>query len=765
VPTNDRPSDERGDTVLTKFTLSPPDRRQMVCRVVPDPSGWDDESESSSGSDAQPPIPMSEVIAIQWPIVKYQACIILGATALVAITMFCRLLVTISCAGNVEGIIFPNVIWHSLWDYGTLCFFGSIFTKYLVSSVFRPCVLPDLLAMNIIVTIWPIGMVVFMYIILTVLKDPGKKIVARVASSILYFFIFYLVIRRTNINCKVPNFMVDKVQYLKENAMSVVQFARFSVVFGVGYYSCLFFASKIFGTCVDMVKEATKNEETGETNALFASGVEILLVFAFYSFIIPLWSKCLSREAHRVLMLRTLRGLEKSKSEKTFYFGSSGQQTESYSEHLADDKSLADPDTRRNFENFYMKAISFINFMLDLTRYAYGRGVLFELSRPEVFLLLSLKDICYHIWNFGFKHSDWILVFTMKIFSPNAFGNISRFWKTCATIVQVVANFSQLKSLTRCWTIPFDYASAKGRADEKTKFGVKLSFCNMAVFVKNLPDSFAEDLEFIKRHGQYRSLNVDIDKCSESERNSNMGERKKGGGRGLIDASNLMNYDPQSEGHQMSGDDDGEDRIDKETLGFASKKEKQLPPGVGTILDTIEEEPPVSDIEKKIFLDVVNITQMQIYLRFQIRSTAKMFTSFIFIAIPLILGLTSAKNHPNYASFDLSKPTKESNQYLLAMITFFVMDFSEYMYMTTFLIRNAKCGKEQVTLFRNQISQGHTLKIMLFFAAFSGVFLFQTKFDPHHDVVLQSIKANNVLADTDPTTWAWKDVYSFCGWT
>jgi hypothetical protein len=57
-------------------------------------------------------------------------------------------------------------------------------------------------------------------------------------------------------------------------------------------------------------------------------------------------------------------------------------------------------------EVFVERSTLVINLLLDLTRYVYGRGVLFKVSSLVVFCLLLLKDTVYQFWHFGFKYTE-----------------------------------------------------------------------------------------------------------------------------------------------------------------------------------------------------------------------------------------------------------------------------------------------------------------------------------------------------------------------
>ena len=102
-----------------------------------------------------------------------------------------------------------------------------------------------------------------------------------------------------------------------------------------------------------------------------------------------------------------------------------------------------------------------MNLLFDVVRYVYGRGVLFKLSSLSVFFLILGKDFFYQMWHFGFKYSDWILAFQIKIFHPgNLLSNskIPKLYKWTARIVSGYANAAEpFKWITRIWEPVCDY--------------------------------------------------------------------------------------------------------------------------------------------------------------------------------------------------------------------------------------------------------------------------------------------------------------------
>ena len=52
------------------------------------------------------------------------------------------------------------------------------------------------------------------------------------------------------------------------------------------------------------------------------------------------------------------------------------------------------------------RAMLYVNLLIDLVRFALGRGILFSLKGYHIFFAILFKDFCYHAWHFGIKHSE-----------------------------------------------------------------------------------------------------------------------------------------------------------------------------------------------------------------------------------------------------------------------------------------------------------------------------------------------------------------------
>lgn len=168
------------------------------------------------------------------------------------------------------------------------------------------------------------------------------------------------------------------------------------------------------------------------------------------------------------------------------------------------------------------------NWAMDITRFIYGRGLLFKLSSLIMFFVMLFKDSLYQLWHFGFKYTTWVLIFTIKIFHRNGreLKDLENSWyMTIAKIVERCVKFFGIsKALARCWEPVCDFAlleydrqqremiGAKHLEEEKnqatlseqllrlstdsaTSVGLRINFANVSIRVINLPEKFRTIIE------------------------------------------------------------------------------------------------------------------------------------------------------------------------------------------------------------------------------------------------------------------------------
>jgi hypothetical protein len=93
-------------------------------------------------------------------------------------------------------------------------------------------------------------------------------------------------------------------------------------------------------------------------------------------------------------------------------------------------------------EVFVERSSLVINLLLDLTRYVYGRGVLFKVSSLVVFCLLLFKDTAYQFWHFGFKYTEEYVSFVLKVFHPHGRDSLQGFWRTAGQYIEYFVRFA-----------------------------------------------------------------------------------------------------------------------------------------------------------------------------------------------------------------------------------------------------------------------------------------------------------------------------------
>lgn len=137
---------------------------------------------------------------------------------------------------------------------------------------------------------------------------------------------------------------------------------------------------------------------------------------------------------------------------------------------------------------------------------------------------------------------------------------------------------------------------------------------------------------------------------------------------------------------------------------------------------------PVSAKELELLAGVVNAFQSHIFLRYQIRAIAKLFTSLIFLFGPMMASFTESKELAGYEETDLvANPT-----YLHAGLTFFVVDVMEWAGLTFGIhYRSTKNIHEKVDLYRQLVFKAALVPFLIIVcASLSGVFMFNVIWNP-----------------------------------
>ena len=300
---------------------------------------------------------------------KIQALTILCCLPVLA---FCQLKNAVPCSSEWVGKSIPDFTFMIFFEYGL---FFSITTVSIVCGLVN-CFFPPDMALSR----WQIVALFLSYFLIIVggklmivrsnksnpsLSDTNtldsRMKIPRIAAAfalVLSQSLFMYLNGRRNTQLLNLSVMRERDWRLVKNCIS------FGVVFFLGFYGCLVFATQAFPALKERVSSSLG--DSSSALATIAQGAcELLLATSFFSLFLPLWSRKVSAIATNIF---------------NDYF----------------------PDGTSN-EISAERGHIVVNFLLDCTRFVYGRGVLFSISNISLFFALVLKDVASQFWHFGFK--------------------------------------------------------------------------------------------------------------------------------------------------------------------------------------------------------------------------------------------------------------------------------------------------------------------------------------------------------------------------
>ncbi|CAD7972941.1 unnamed protein product [Amoebophrya sp. A25] len=373
----------------------------------------------------------------------------------------------VHCEHEYVDRAIPGFLWHALVEYGFFWWFCPVFSVMGLVYAFYP---PEMR----IPLKWRASVAAFVFIFIvggvyvTLSKstnaDPSSRmsLVRMVAgmSVVLGQYCFIRLVLRWRRKSEQKSSDEPLREYTVRERNLRWWNLKFGIVFFVGFYGGLLFADVFFPALVEKMKEVT--EDKGTTGVVIQSIFEMLMATFFFSLYLPFWGKHVCKIAQDILMQ---------------YYDNGEKNTVVYE--------------RMQYT---------MNFLLDLIRFVYGRGVLFNLSRVEVFALLIVKDILYQFWHFAFKYSELYMIFVLKLSDPNAVEGLPHIYQVIARyfhLYNAAARFTEdfvrflgiPKSLAVCWEETVDYNDhlGVGEARETTSMRVRVVFNNYGITVVNLP--------------------------------------------------------------------------------------------------------------------------------------------------------------------------------------------------------------------------------------------------------------------------------------
>eukprot|EP00397_Hematodinium_sp_SG-2012_P010705 GEMP01010829.1.p1 GENE.GEMP01010829.1~~GEMP01010829.1.p1 ORF type:complete len:585 (+),score=44.41 GEMP01010829.1:39-1793(+) len=418
-------------------------------------------------------------------------CVI--SLVIVILIIVLRTAITVKCRAN-PVLVFPAFWLHALADYGGILLCALFFVYFFICLLLPRLLWPTKCEIAMMCCPTPFACSIAGWFVLKFVQDPSKSAYLRFScvaiSAATFFSIYHRKARRT----RRPSANYDsQMVFSKHHVQSVKQCFWTGLLFSIGYYVFLYFTTNLSPHVTHAVRS-----KFGEDSILVVAA-EFTFIIAFFSILLPLWSKAFSRACLRSALLCFFD----ENSRKCYSWNSLfGRESRSYSLTCIEAErrhpffepegiNLSSQQSELRVENVVLRLMVFVNFAIDVMRYVYGRGMISNMSRVDMLLLLISKDICYQTWHFGFKYVDWTLVFTLKIFH----GGLGKKWRIIERVVKLFVNvFGIPKYICSCWELPVDYAALKGREGETTDCAVKLHFSNTTIVLVNLPDSFNDDI-------------------------------------------------------------------------------------------------------------------------------------------------------------------------------------------------------------------------------------------------------------------------------
>eukprot|EP00392_Amoebophrya_sp_AT5.2_P001836 g1841.t1 len=390
---------------------------------------------------------------------------------------------------------------------------------------------------------------------------------------------------------------------------------------------------------------------------------------------------------------------------------------------------------------FYDRVMITWNFAFDVIKFTYGRGVLFKVSTYFVFYMILWKDICYALWHFALKFHKWVIVFVVKIFNKNGstMDKLSpKMMLLMRTIELTVYLMGVPKMLVRQWEPLCDFTQLEvdpslmddddednealfanmgssgglsfglGRGPrgaarknfskreagvgertslaakfitssmggklvkepDPTGLGLRLTFANVSIRVHNLPAELKQDMQSLV-----------LDKTDDAY------DEKADDAFGVLEGIEQERKKQQIAAGKRKPEDD---RPKTGPMGYMQKKKKDSkPPGTGTILEPVFEE-PVNQAEIARLRNVISFVQTHIFMRFQVRSCAKLYTSLLFVFVPLISEFIGNSSYsPGFIAYTDVATDKRAEMQLVAGLSFLFVDAVEWAWLTSLAFRNA----------------------------------------------------------------------------
>jgi hypothetical protein len=132
----------------------------------------------------------------------------------------------------------------------------------------------------------------------------------------------------------------------------------------------------------------------------------------------------------------------------------------------------------------------------------------------------------------------------------------------------------------------------------------------------------------------------------------------------------------------------------------------------------------------------MSFIQTHIFMRYQMRASAKLFTSILFLTAPLVgWMIPGVRSSPGFRAYIDVEAGTATPQYLVAGISYFMVDVLEWAFMTHLALNKSRDIMSYSGYFHALLTSNNKVQVMLVcMSAFFGIFLWQAVLNPFGDV-------------------------------
>mmetsp|Transcript_22232 Transcript_22232/g.56091 ORF Transcript_22232/g.56091 Transcript_22232/m.56091 type:complete len:837 (-) Transcript_22232:658-3168(-) len=388
--------------------------------------------------------------------------------------------------------------------------------------------------------------------------------------------------------------------------------------------------------------------------------------------------------------------------------------------HFLPDEAAADQvhgedyfSTSGNIEKSIAKRTTmmriFGNTLFDALRFAFGRGVLSSLS-PIALAVLIFKDITYHLWHFGLRQRESLVLFTVRISHPDPWTRSRITLPSWRRLSEFLFHLQRFSSISRRLAVAFedriDYrelmraAVARKQMDTQRQpqpqqvhqqvggsalLGeqpgapapavasdeLRLHFCNQRIILEHVPrdvlHAFFRDSENtshgaidVKGEGEAKKGSTAMDGGSDDEKHSpqQKEDATSPAKQNRTVADEVDNADILSASSAADGVNDGPSMSNSKPSADTTNV-AELSTGEASVAVQSTTSRAVTREEMKVLRAFVRFYRQQNFIRYQIRAQTRIVVALLMLIVPLI---SATGNIAYYAGFP-----KEGGEFAAAL--------------------------------------------------------------------------------------------------